>query len=127
MGSFQSNSAEQGAGIYIFQEGIEDYAYRIVLMALEIKNTNFTNNQHTRGNTGTVHTALQTVLRFKGGVIFSNNQGALYTSNSQITFQGDILIQNNTASQQGGAITCVQSTLTFEERHITRIIGNRAN
>ena len=122
MGSFQLNSAEKGAGIFVYQDEITENG-----VVVEIKNTNFTRNQHTGENAGTVHIALNTVLQIKGGVIFSNNQGALYTSNSQITFQGDTLLQNNTASQQGGAITCVQSTLTFEEKYTTRIIGNRAS
>ena len=127
MGSFQGNSAEKGAAIY--QTAVGEDTYEVVMMALKIKNTHFTKNQHSGENAGTVYIAQNILLQIEEaqGVIFSNNQGALYTSNSQITFQGDILLQNNTASQQGGAITCVQSTLTFEGWHTTRIIGNRAN
>ena len=77
MGSFQGNSAVKGAGIYMYQNGIADKACGEVESGLEIKNTNFTNNQHTGENAGTVHIVADTVLQIKGNVMFSHNQGAL--------------------------------------------------
>ena len=124
-GFFQDNRAEEGAGIYTYLP--KNHHQEVSALEISIKNTNFTKNQHTKESAGTVHIAANTVLQINGEVIFSKNQGALYTSNSQITFRGDILLQNNTASQQGGAITCVQSTLTFEEESTTKIISNRAD
>ena len=113
-GCFLDNIAKQGAGIY-----------SAGALPMEINNSIFIGNHHTSDDSGTVHT-IQSTLTFKTGVVFTNNEGALYTVDSQVTFQGETLMENNTANQ-GGGITCAQSTLTFETESTTKLIGNRAS
>ena len=98
--------------------------------SMDINSCTFNQNRASSSNTGIVHKYIvgkQGTLTFKGTVIFKDNVGSLYVdSKHTVNFHGYTLLENNSASQ-GGGITCIISTLTFEPNSTTRIIGNRAN
>ena len=66
---------------------------------------------------------------------FNQNNGSLYSFNSNLTFSGYLKFENSTntlragnrvASQEGGAITSFQSTVTFTRESIAYFFNNRA-
>ena len=112
MDSFVNNSAHIGAVIY------QQFA------DIKVVSSSLTNNEHTSGGTGVVY-ALQVTLDITD-VTFTSNLGSVYAINSEVSYSGDTTHNNNT-EESGGAITIINSVLTFEEYSCTIISDNAAS
>ena len=91
---------------------------------LEIVGSNFTHNQVDEYGEGIVY-ASNTVLICSGHFNFLNNIGSLFVFNSRVHIEDVANFTNNTGLS-GGAITSVQSTLTFHTGSMVIISGNKA-
>ena len=64
---------------------------------------------------------------------FDENNGSLYTFNSNLTFSGHLTFENSmepgngVTSQEGGAITSFQSTVIFTRESVVHFSNNRAS
>ena len=112
---FTNNSAV----LYILQGG-----------SLYIKNSSFKHNTADHNNLGRIFFVLESSTHISDST-FHYNSGSLFTFSSNLTLSGQSKFQyfvvNNKASislKQGGAITCFQSTVTFNGE--TSLLNNQA-
>ena len=105
---FGGNSAQKGSAINLKGN-------------LTLINCNFTDNG---GGEGTVYSKEGTV-RFVGFNMLLNNYNPLYAYYSEVLLIGRTLFLNNTG-ESGGAITCVGSSLSFQDTSETVVSGNQA-
>ena len=148
--TFSNNTAEKFGGV-IFTKGDSSFT---------ISTSVFVNNKATviggvfwcTGGTLNVDNSnfsLNAVSSQGGGVIFilqcsthitnsrfDDNNGSLYTFNSNLTFSGHLTFENSmepviagngVTSQEGGAITSFQSTVIFTRESVVHVSNNQAS
>ena len=101
---------------------------------LNVDNSNFSLNAVSSQGGGVIFT-LQCSTHITNSR-FDENNGSLYTFNSNLTFSGNLTIENSmepviagngVTSQEGGAITSFQSTVIFTRESVVHFSNNRAS
>ena len=101
---------------------------------LNVNNSNFSLNAVSSQGGGLIF-ILQCSTRITNGT-FDENNGSLYTFNSNLTFSGHLTFENSmepviagneVTSQEGGAITSFQSTVIFTRESVVHFSNNRAS
>ena len=120
---FVNNKATITGGVFWCSDG-----------TLNVDNSNFSLNAVSNQGGGVIFT--RQCSTHIANSRFDENNGSLYTFNSNLTFSGNLTFENSmepvlagngVTSQEGGAITGFQSTVIFTRDSVVRFSNNRAS
>ena len=120
---FVNNKATTYGGVFWCSDG-----------TLNVDNSNFSLNAVSSQGEGLIFIR-QCSTHITNGT-FDQNNGSLYTFNSNLNFSGHLTFENSMepviagnggTSQEGGAITSFQSTVIFTRESVVRFSNNRAS
>ena len=118
---FVNNKATLFGGVFWCTDG-----------TLNVDNSNFSLNAVSNPGGGVIF--IRQCSTHISNSIFDQNNGSLYTFNSNLTFSGYLTFENSTelviagngVTSQGGAITTYQSTILFISESVVHFLNNQA-
>ena len=133
---YTNNTAKNGGGLFAVEStayfnktsftknwaATQGAAIHHTSKMIEVKDSIISDNHANDNNI--VH-IITTTLICTGEFIFVNNSGSLHVINSVVEFEGNTTFAYNTG-EFGGAITSIQSQITFTDKSKATISGNRA-
>ena len=145
--TFASNRAEYGGVMHTFGDSSFNISTSVFVNnkatlfggvfwctdgTLNVDNSNFSLNAVSNQGGGVIF--IRQCSTHISNSIFDQNNGSLYTFNSNLTFSGYLTFENSTelviarngVTSQGGAITTYQSTVLFIRESVVHFLNNQA-